>query len=332
LDVEVRRVQCPECRGVKTETLAWLAKTGHHSERFAQRIGRRCREASIKSVADEFLLHWDTVKALDIQYMQRQLADNPVKPPRVIGKDEISVRKGHEYRIIVHDLERRRPIWFGGEDRTIKSMDLFYEALGIEACEKIELGVMDMWRAFEQSFQAHCPNGKIAYDHFHVSKHLNTAIDEIRRAEYKRIDGDKRRFIKGQRYNLLTNRENLDREGKFELDRLLKANSRLNKAYLLKESFDQLWTYSSPTWARKFFDGWKKSLRWQRLGPLEKFAEMVERHWDGIIAMAGRKDEIPMGFVEGMNNKIRAIQRRAYGIRDEEYLRLKVLTNTLPPW
>jgi len=96
--------------------------------------------------------------------MQRQLADNPVKPPRVIGKDEISVRKGHEYRIIVHDLERRRPIWFGGEDRTIKSMDLFYEALGIEACEKIELGVMDMWRAFEQSFQAHCPNGKIAYD------------------------------------------------------------------------------------------------------------------------------------------------------------------------
>jgi transposase len=272
---------------VKTETLAWLAKTGHHSERFAQRIGRRCREASIKSVADEFLLHWDTVKALDIQYMQRQLADNPVKPPRVIGKDEISVRKGHEYRIIVHDLERRRPIWFGGEDRTIKSMDLFYEALGIEACEKIELGVMDMWRAFEQSFQAHCPNGKIAYDHFHVSKHLNAAIDEIRRAEYKRIDGDKRRFIKGQRYNLLTNRENLDREGKFELDRLLKANSRLNKAYLLKESFDQLWTYSSTTWARKFFDGWKKSLRWQRLGPLEKFAEMVERHWDGIIALAG---------------------------------------------
>ncbi|MBK9579095.1 MAG: ISL3 family transposase [Fibrobacteres bacterium] len=255
LDVEIRRVDCPVCGMVKTETLAWLAKTGHQSERFVQRVGRRCREASLSSVAEEFGLHWETVKNLDIQYMQRQLADNPIEPPRAIGIDEISVRKGHEYRIVVHDLGRRRPIWFGGDDRSTQSMDRFYEGLGIEVCGEIEIGVMDMWKAFERSFQAHCPNGKIAYDHFHISQHLGRAIDAIRRAEYKRVDSDKRRFIKGQRYNLLSNRENLDREGRLELEQLLKANARLNKAYLLKESFDQLWTYRSATWAREVLRG-----------------------------------------------------------------------------
>ncbi|MBK8803027.1 MAG: transposase [Fibrobacteres bacterium] len=78
--------------------------------------------------------------------------------------------------------------------------------------------------------------------------------------------------------------------------------------------------------------GWKRSLRWQRLKPLEDFAAMIDRHWDGVVAMAGFDEKIPMGFVEGMNNKIRTIQRRAYGIRDEEYLRLKVLTTGLPKW
>ncbi len=155
------------------------------------------------------------------------------------------------------------------------------------------------------------PNGKVAYDHFHICQHLGKAIDLVRRAEYKRVDGAKRRFIKGQRYHLLSNRENLDAKGRLELEALLKVNNRLNKAYLLKESFDQLWSYKSPAWARKFFDGWKKSLRWQRLKPLEKFAAMVDKHWDGIVARMGMKEKIPMGFVEGMNNKIRTIQRRA---------------------
>ncbi len=332
LEVEIRRVDCPRCHKVKTETLSWLSQSGRQTERFVQRVGRRCREASISSVAEEFGLHWDTVKSIDIQYMQRQLKDHPLEPPAAIGIDEISVRKGHEYRIVVHDLVRRRPIWFGGFDRSGKSMDEFYASLGIDVCRGIRLGVMDMWLAFRTSFQAHCPNGKVAYDHFHICQHLGKAIDLVRRAEYKRVDGAKRRFIKGQRYHLLSNRENLDAKGRLELEALLKVNNRLNKAYLLKESFDQLWSYKSPAWARKFFDGWKKSLRWQRLKPLEKFAAMIDKHWDGIVAMMGMKEKIPMGFVEGMNNKIRTIQRRAYGIKDEDYLRLKVLTMSLPKW
>ena len=140
LEVEIRRVDCSRCRKVKTETLSWLSQSGRQTERFVQRVGRRCREASISSVAEEFGLHWDTVKSIDIQYMQRQLKDHPIEPPAAIGIDEISVRKGHEYRIVVHDLVRRRPIWFGGFDRSRKSMDEFYASLGIDVCRGIRLG------------------------------------------------------------------------------------------------------------------------------------------------------------------------------------------------
>jgi transposase len=94
--------------------------------------------------------------------------------------------------------------------------------------------------------------------------------------------------------------------------------------------FGQLWDYQREGWARRFFDNWKASLKWQRLKPYEKFAEMIERHWDGIAAYCNPENKVSLGFVEGLNNKIRVIQRRAYGLRDEEYLRLKVITCMLP--
>lgn len=114
------------------------------------------------------------------------------------------------------------------------------------------------------------------------------------------------------------------------MKKLLAANKRLNTAYLLKESFNQLWSYKSEAWARKFFETWKASLKWQRLTPYEKFAAMIERHWDGLAAFCKVENKVSLGFVEGVNNKIRVIQRRAYGLKDEEYLRLKALTCILP--
>jgi transposase len=155
-------------------------------------------------------------------------------------------------------------------------------------------------------------------------------MDDVRRREYKRVSEKERRFIKGQRYTLLSNRENLDLDGRRALKLLLKANSRIHKAYLLKESFGQLWSYNNPTWARKFFENWKAQLRWSRLEPFQKFAAMIERHWEGIISYCHPDHKVSLGFMEGLNNKIRVIQRRAYGIRDREYLRLKVLTSFLP--
>jgi transposase len=285
---------------------------------------------TIKDVAKELSLDWHSVKELDKEYMREQLAKAPKVRPRVIGVDEISVKKGHEYRIIVSDLERRRPIWFGGTDRSEASMDLFYSELGPERCADIRLAVMDMWKAFRASANHHAPKAAILFDKFHVLRHLGEALDKVRKQEYARVTGSKRKFIKGQKYVLLSNRENLSSDGKKSLRLLLAANHRLNTAYLLKESFSQLWDYDSEAWARKFFDNWRDSLKWQRLTPYEKFAAMIDRHWDGIAAYCKPENKVALGFVEGFNNKIRVIQRRAYGLRDEEYLKLKIPTCMLP--
>ena len=318
---------------MKPERLSFLADNPHFTKRFAWYVGRRCRESTLKDVADEFNLDWHTVKELDKQYMRAQLERFGSPGPKVIGIDEISIGKGKaagSYRIVVSDLIRGRAIWFGGEDRKDASMRQFYDWLGEKKARGIRLVVMDMWRPFYNVAKERVPQADILYDKFHVMKQLHQAMDKVRKSEYARLQGEQRRYIKGQKYVLLSHRENLSMEGRKSLKTLLAANKRLNTAYLLKESFGQLWDYERERWARRFFDNWKASLKWQRIDPYEKFATMVESHWDGIASYCKPENKVPLGFVEGLNNKIRVIQRRSYGLRDEEYLRLKILTCMLP--
>ncbi len=316
---------------MKRERLDFLADNPFYTKRFAWHVGRRCRASTIKDVAEELHLDWHAVKELDKEYMRVQLERTGVPGPKAIGIDEISIRKGHTYRIVVSDLIRRRPIWFGGEDRSEASMEKFYDWLGEKKTRGIRLAVMDMWKPFRNVTSRRAPQAAILFDKFHVMRHLNDALDKVRKSEYARLQGKDRRYIKGQKYVLLTSHDNLSTDGRKALKTLLAANKRLNTAYLLKESFGQLWSYQQVGWARRFFENWKASLKWQRLKPYEKFAAMIERHWDGIAAYCRPENKVSLGFVEGLNNKIRVIQRRAYGLRDEEYLRLKILTSMLPP-
>jgi transposase len=330
LELEVRRVQCRHCGTVKRERLDWLADNPRYTKRFAFYVGRRCRQASIRDVAKEMRLDWETAKTLEMQYMRLQVERAGRPGPKAIGIDEISIRKGHSYRIVVSDLVRKRPIWFGGEDRSQASMAQFYAWLGPRKSAGIRLAVMDMWKPFRNATSAAAPQAAVLFDKFHIMRHLGEALDKVRKAEYARLSGKDRRFIKGQKYTLLARRENLSLDGKRSLALLLAANKRLNTAYLLKESFGQLWDYRHEGWARRFFDSWRNSLKWQRLKPYERFADMIDRHWDGIAAYCRPENKVSLGFVEGLNNKIRVCQRRAYGLRDEEYLRLKVLSCMLP--
>lgn len=316
---------------MKRERLDFLADNPHFTKRFAFYVGRRCAQASIRDVAKELRLDWDTVKTLEMQYMRAQIARAGTPGPKAIGIDEISVRKGHTYRIVVSDLVRKRPIWFGGADRSEASMAQFYAWLGPQKSRQIRLAVMDMWKPFRNVALEKAPQAAILFDKFHILRHLGEALDKVRKAEYARLGGKERRFIKGQKYTLLSRRDNLTLEGKRSLKLLLGANKRLNAAYILKESFGQLWDYGREGWARRFFDNWRASLKWQRLKPYERFADMIDRHWDGIAAYCKPENKVALGFVEGLNNKIRVFQRRAYGLRDEEYLRLKVLSCMLPP-
>ena len=316
---------------MKQERLDFLATNTRYTRRFAREVGRRCRDRSIKEVGLELHLDWHTVKELEKEYMREQLSRAGEPRPKIIGVDEVSVRKGQQYRIVVSDLLRQRPIWFDGPDRSQASMERFYQWLGPKRCSRIELAVMDMWEPFAAATARHAHKAAILYDKFHVMQHLNDALDEVRGSEYARLESDReRRFIKGQRYTLLSRRAHLSYRGRRALKLLLQANKRLQVAYLLKESFDRLWSYRNEGWARAFFWNWQESLRWQRLKPYEKFAQMVLRHWEGIATWCRLEQKVSLGFVEGLNNKVRVIQRRAYGLRDDDYLRLKVLTSTLP--
>ena len=317
-------MDCRHCGRVKQERLDWLASNPHYTKRFAWYVGHRCRSASIREVGSELRLDWDAAKAMEMEYMKAQVAAAGSACPAVIGIDEISIRKGHVYRIIVSDLERGQPIWFGGTDRSEASMTMFYDFLGVPETAGIRLAVMDRWKPFRTATQAQVSTAAILYDKFHVLPQLGEALDRVRKSEYLRLTNrPDRRFIKGQKYVLLAHKHNLSSAKRRSLATLLAANKRLNTAYLLKEQFAQLWEYTSATWARKFFESWRRSLRWQRLPSFEKFAALIDRHWEGIAAYCEPENKVALGFVEGLNNKIRVIQRRCYGIRDENYLHLK---------
>src|SRR5260221_216416 len=216
LDFEVRRVRCKACAKVTREHLEFLADNPFYTKRFAWHVGRRCRVSTVKDVAEELNLDWHAVKTLEVQYMRAQLVKAGTPAPKVIGIDEISVRKGHTYRIVVSDLVRRRPIWFGGQDRSEASLDQFYAWLGPRKCRKIRLAVMDMWKAFRTSTlkAGHAPQAGILYDKFHVLRHLSEGLDQGRKSGYARLSGRDRRFIKGHKYPLLSHWENLSLEGK----------------------------------------------------------------------------------------------------------------------
>lgn len=151
LEVTIRRVFCPSCGKVKQEKLPWVAANPFYTKRFVLCVGRRCRASTLQDVAKERALDWKTVKELDKQYMREQLRRAGTPRPQVLGIDEVAIKKGHTYRIVVSDLVRRRPIWFGGKDRSEKSMDEFYQWLGPKKSGHIRLAVMDMWRAFRSA-------------------------------------------------------------------------------------------------------------------------------------------------------------------------------------
>jgi hypothetical protein len=146
--MEVPRVDCQWCGAVRRERLDFLVENALHTKRFSPYVGQRCRSGMIRDVTAELHLDWQTVKRLEMGYMREQIRHLGTPGPKVIEIDEISIRNGHSYRIVVSVLERRQPIWFGGEDRSEASMDQFYRFFGKKKAKRIRLAVMDMWQAF----------------------------------------------------------------------------------------------------------------------------------------------------------------------------------------
>ena len=180
---------------------------------------------------------------------------------------------------------------------------------------------VDMWEPYRQSLEQWVPQCQIIYDKFHILQHASQAVDEVRRAEFFRKGGRARDLVRGKRWLLLSSWVNLDRRKKRQLNHLFALNRRVMKAYLLKESLSRLWDYVYEGAMLRYLQSWIDQLRWQRLAPMEKLANLLLNHLEGILNYCRTK--IPMGVVEAVNSNIKALLRRGRGYRDLNYLLLK---------
>ena len=318
------RVICPTC-GVTTEALPFVAKAARVSTALAALVAELCKVMTNRAVALLQALHWDTVKTIDKRAIQAAQAARPLDGITTLGVDELAVGRGQNYWHLVSALDgpRRAEVLFVGEGRKEKDLRKFWKWFGPSRAQQITHAVMDMWKPFRRSFQAHCPGVAIIYDKFHVIRHLLEALNTVRKQEFKRAGKRMKGLLCGKKFILLSRQAHVRGKARAALRQLLGHNRRLFKGHLLKESFGHLWSYRSKTWARKFFTQWVAQLKWSRLAPYHKFARMVEAHLEGILAYCDKR--VPLGYIEGANLKARNVIRRAYGYRDQEYMKLKII-------
>ena len=229
-----------------------------------------------------------------------------------IGIDEISRRKGHKYVTMVYDLTRMRLIW-SGEGRSKETLRKFFEEWGEERTCAIQAFCLDMWKPYADVIDEQAPGAIKVFDKFHIVKHLLDAVDKVRKEEAARLKEIDPELLKKTRYIWLKNPWNLTEGQHVRLSDLVKLNLKINRAYILKENFRDLWGYTYPGNAEKFLDGWIWMATHSRLEPLRDFAWMLKRHKEGILNYF--KSRISNGAVEGMNRKAKVVSQRAYGYR-----------------
>jgi len=261
------------------------------------------------------------VRAIDRRYLVRWSETRPKAALRQMGVDEIFVGKKQKFITVVSNLKTGEPLWFGSE-RKKETLDEFFSGQ-LSAFERSAVGAacVDMWAPFRQSIEEWLPECRIVYDKFHIVRHAGAAVDEVRRQEFFGKGGPARELVKGKRWLLLTRWVHLTTNKKRQLNALFALNRRLLKAYLVKESLDRLWNHRYEGAMTRYLNSWIDQLRWQRLKPMEKLADMLIKHLDGILNYCRTK--VPLGVVEAVNGNIKALLRRGRGYRNLNYLLLK---------
>ena len=318
--IEVYRVCCPGC-GIKTEKVPQLPSKAPFSKRFEDAVGEACESAAARQVARRFGMPASTVRAIDLRYLERWAAARRKPALTLMGVDEIHLGKRQKFITVVSNLKSGEPVWFGRE-RKKETLDEFFQTeLSAGQRMRISAACVDMWEPFRLSIEQWAPRCRIVYDKFHIMQHANQAIDEVRRAEFFRKGGQWRGLVKGKRWLLLTRWVNLSSGKRQELNSLFALNRKLFKAYVLKESLDRLWNYRYEGAMLNYLQRWMSQLRWQRLRPFEKLADMLLNHLEGILNYCRTK--VPLGMVEAINGNIKSLLRRGRGYKNLRYLLLK---------
>jgi transposase len=280
---------------------------------------------SIQQVADFYGLAWTTVKLIDLRHLERELGPVDLRGVEIIAMDEFAIQKGHRYATVVVEPLRRRVLWVG-RGRGREDLRPFFDLLGPDGCARLKAVVVDMHGAYSEEVRARCPKVQIVYDLFHViARYGREVIDRVRvdQANELRHDRPARQLIKGARWLLLKNRQNVTRtEDQVRLSELLAANKALMTVYVLRDDLKELWRYRHVGYAKAFWDGWYRRAISSRIEPLKSFARRLKPFLAGILAHC----RWPLGtnVVEGINNTIKVIKRMAYGYRDDHYFFLKI--------
>ena len=278
---------------------------------------------TVLDVSDHFDISWGTVKQMDKEYLQKHYSKPVLKDLKYIAIDEFAIQKGHRYQTVVYDLLGSRAIYIGA-GRAEESLDKFWKRLRHSGAN-IQAVAMDMWVPYYNATMKHLPDVQIVFDRFHIIKKMNETLDEVRRGLYRdEFLLNNRDVIKGLRWLLLKNSNNLKDENKERerLEEALEMNKPLAQAYYLKEELGQLWAQNNRMDAEAFLTSWATRAWATTIQPLRAFVKMLLGHRTGILNWFDHR--ISTGPLEGFNNKIKVLKRKAYGFRDMEYFNLKI--------
>lgn len=308
----------------RIESCDFVDKGCYYTKRFCRLISGLCRHMTISAVAKHYELRWETVKNMDKQHLQQTLpALNPseLTDLKYIGVDEVARAKGHDYMTVVYNLESGQLIWVY-EGRTSETFSMFLKQLQYTTKQGILAVAMDMGPAYQKSVKKDLPNADIIFDRFHVMQNYGRAIDNQRRIEFRKANSAGKDLIKGSRFLLLRNAENLTDKQQKNLTTLLQENENINLIYMLKEQLQTLWTYKTYQEMDAALESWCLMAEQTNMIYIKKYAKSLRRHRIGICNYA--KHPLTTARIEAGNVSIGLLRKRARGIRDTEYFKLKI--------
>lgn len=324
LNYRYRKIHCPNCNEIKVEDLGVTDAGGPRiTNRMARYIYDLCSKMTVNEVAEHLNLDPKTVKNIEKKFLEKEFGKTDYSHSGYLAVDEISIGKHHQYMTVVLDFTTGRVIWMG-KDRKAKTLNKFFSQMPADKRENIKAVAMDMWDPYIKSVKNWCPQAAIVFDKYHIISDFNDVIDQVRRIEQKKesLTDQQKDVIKGSRWLLLKNSENLSKEQKTNLNELLKLNINLFKVYLLKDELKQIWKQKTKEDMEKQLNNWCEKALKTGLKPLIKFVNRLQKHKYGILEYANHR--IHTSKLEGINNKIKEIQRSAYGFHDKRYFELKV--------
>jgi len=319
----IPRVACRSCGVVRQVEVAFADHRRSYTKAFERYALELSRWMTILDVARHLGVSWDVVKDIQKRDLSRRYSKPKLKDLRKIAIDEIAVGKGHRYMTVVLDLDTGAVV-FVGDGKGGDALKPFWKRLR-RSRAKIGAVAMDMSPAYHDAVSTHLPGATIVYDHFHVIKLFNDKLSNLRRSLYHQAGDAQKKVLKGSRWLLLKAPENLDpdRNEKVRLEEALKINKPLAVAYYLKEDLRQFWDQPDKATAEVFLTDWIVRAEASDVRMLQQMARTIESRRMGLLAYYDYP--ISTGPLEGTNNKIKTMKRQAYGFRDQEFFKLKIL-------